>query len=88
MTLSCMSRFTLLLVLFSSGCFSADIQVVTNETALSETPYMSRLNEPQSNAYYHYMRDRMLLVLGDLNGFFADYQAEIDYSPSDEYLRF
>ena len=57
-------------------------------TTSSEAPYVSRLNEPQSNAYYHYMRARMLLAEGRRDGAVAAYQAAIDYAPNDETMRF
>lgn len=88
MTLSCLSLFTLLLAVITSGCATGDLQPVADEAPATELPYVSRLNEPRSNAYYHYMRARMLLAEGDLNGAVTAYRAAIDYAPNDEELRF
>ena len=88
MTLSCLRRLIIFLVIFSSGCVAADVHDVADKTPSSGAPYVSRLNEPQSNAYYHYMRARMLLAEGDLDEAVAAYQTAIDYAPNDEAMRF
>ena len=71
-----------------SGCVAADARLDTQGQVANEAPYVSRLNEPQSNAYFHYVRARMLLAEDDRNGALEAYQKAIDYDPVDEGLRF
>jgi tetratricopeptide (TPR) repeat protein len=87
MTLLHFSKLTLLLAFLVSGCVAADIHNVTKD-ATDKTPYVSLLNEPQSNAYFHYARARMLIAENDREGAVAAYRNAIDYDPDDEGLRF
>lgn len=77
-----------LLTFFLSGCIAADVHGDIQGAAADETPYVSRLNEPQSNAYFHYMRARMLMAENDREGTLEAYQRAIDHDPGNEDLRF
>ncbi len=81
-------QFTVLMTLFFSGCVAANVHSDTNAAGVSDKPYVSRLNEPQSNAYFHYARARILLADNDHKGAIEAYRKAIDYDPNDEGLRF
>ncbi|MCK4509021.1 MAG: tetratricopeptide repeat protein [Desulfuromonadales bacterium] len=81
------SKFALLLTFLTSGCVAADVLGDTRDAA-SKTPYVSQLNEPQSNAYFHFARARMLMAENDREGAIAAYRDAIDYDPDDQGLRF
>lgn len=79
--------FAVLLTFLLSGCLAAvpaDVDKVVSE----EAPYVSRLNEPQANAYFHYTRARMLLAEGNYAAAVEAYRSAIDYDPDDDELRF
>jgi len=81
-------QFTVLSTLLLSGCVAADVSVDAKDVASSDAPYVSRLNEPQSNAYFHYTSARMLLADGNREGAVKAYRNAIDFDPDDENLRF
>jgi tetratricopeptide (TPR) repeat protein len=81
-------QFTLLLTFLLSGCVAADVPGDVKAAAADEGPYVSRLNEPQSNAYFHFARARMLLAEGDREGALQAYHNAVDYDPDNEDLRF
>ncbi len=80
--------FTLLLTAILSGCVVKDVRNSTIDAVPKDSPYTSRLNEPQSNAYFHYARARMLLAEGDREEATEAYLNAIVYDPDDENLRF
>lgn len=81
-------QLTVLLTLLLTGCAVVDVQGDIHQDVVADEPYVSRLNEPQSNAYFHYVRARMLLDENDRKGAVDAYQKAIDYDPDNEELRF
>ena len=81
-------QFALLTTLILSGCVAANASGDAQNVGPTVEPYVSRLNEPQSNAYFHYARARMLLADDDREGAVKAYRDAIDYDPNDENLRF
>jgi tetratricopeptide (TPR) repeat protein len=81
-------QIALLLSFLLTGCVAADGNGGATEKVSVEAPYVSRLNEPQSNAYFHYARARMLIAEGDHKAAVEAYRRAIDYDPADENLRF
>ena len=63
----------LALAIFTSACAPVEAPKNIAEPATDPAPYQSRLNEPQSNAYFEYMKARMLLADGDHEGAVAAY---------------
>ena len=87
MSPACLHKYTFLVLFLICGCVAADVHG-ENQTSKDQAPYISRLNEPQSNAYFYYSRGRMLLADDDFEGAAADFLTAIDFDPDDEDLRF
>ena len=81
-------QFTVLTAFWLSGCAVADVHGDNEDAIVSDEPYVSLLNEPESNAYFHYARARMLLAENDPDGAIEAYRNAIDYDPEAENLRF
>jgi len=81
-------QFTLLMTLFLNGCVALNVHGDTKDIGVSDKPYVSRLNEPQSNAYFHYARARILLAENEPEEAVEAYRNAIDNDPDDEGLRF
>ncbi len=81
-------QLTVLITCLLSGCVAANVPGTTEDITANDLPYVSRLNEPQSNAYFHYTRARMLLADNDHEAAVEAYRSAIDYDPDDEDLRF
>ncbi len=84
---ACLNKYAFPLLLLLCGCVAVDVHG-ENQTSKDQVPYVSRLNEPQSNAYFYYSRGRMLLAEDDFEGASADFLTAIDFDPDDEDLRF
>jgi len=87
MSLAGLHKYTFPILLLLYGCVAAGSQG-EHRASKVETPYVSLLDEPQSNAYFYYTRARMLLADADYEGAAADYLKAIDFDPDDEDLRF
>jgi tetratricopeptide (TPR) repeat protein len=87
MSPACLHKYIFLVLFLICGCVAADVHV-ENQTSNDQVPYVSRLNEPQSNAYFYYSRGRMLLAEDNFEGAAADFLKAVDFDPDDETLRF
>lgn len=82
-----LNKYAFPILLLLGGCVTAEVHGEIPPPAV-EAPYVSLLDEPQSKAYFHYTRARMLLADDDFNGAAADFLKAIDFDPDDENLRF
>ncbi len=74
------------MIFLLSGCVAL---VATAPPILPvDTPYVSQLDDPESNALFHFTRAQLLLGDGDVDGAIKALQAAIGIDPEAEELRF
>lgn len=74
-------------VALTSGCAAALGDAATPAPVV-ESPYVSQLDAPESNALFHFGRAQLLLGEGDVQGAVEDLQSAIEIDPETEELRF
>ncbi len=88
MILSSLARFVVPFLLLLCSCVAADGQSGARPGAVETTPYVSRLNAPESNALFHYARARLLLAEDKHDEAVEAYHQAIGYDSLNEDLRF
>ena len=77
-----------MLPLFALGLFGAMGCAVPAERGPVEPEYVSRIDDPQAKALYHYGRFRLLIAEGEDEAAVAALQEAIRLDPENEELRF